>query len=134
MRDPTYAAVFRRISIAPTVLDWLSTEDLQHFFCRFVLDFVPDCPEDELRGRAKQFVSNPNTWGCGKISIDMVKQFLMQRISTFGAAELSEDSIRPGSAFRVPLQGRTGFFDHLCQEDPAALHLKSYPPVGDCLR
>ena len=130
--DPTFAAVFRRISIAPTVLEWFSTEDLQNFFCRLVLDFVPDCPEDELRDRANQLARTPSTWGCGRISIDMVKQFLMQRISSFGAVKFSEDSIRPGSAFRVPLQERKDFFDNLCEEDPAALHLKSYPPVGDC--
>ena len=35
--DPTFAAVFRRISIAPTVLDWLSTEDLQNFFLPFCM-------------------------------------------------------------------------------------------------
>jgi hypothetical protein len=49
MTDPAFAAVFRRISITPTRLDWLSAEDLQTFFVQFVVAFVLECDKDELR-------------------------------------------------------------------------------------
>lgn len=132
MKDPAFSAAFRRISIAPIVLDWLSTEDLHTFFMHFVLDFVPGCLEEDLQHYAKQFTSS-NTWGSGTISIDMVKQFLMQRISTFRAAELSDDSFGPDQPFIVPSSLRKSFFDHLCAEEPAQQHLKSYPVVGGAL-
>ena len=58
MREPKFAAVFRRISIAPIFPDWLSTDDLQKLFCRFVLEFVPGCTEEELHEQGTRFVSN----------------------------------------------------------------------------
>ena len=132
MREPKCAAVFRRISIAPIFLDWLSTHDLQKLFRHFVLEFVPGSTEEELHEQGRRFISNANTWGRGGISIDMVKQFLMKRISSFRAAKLSTDNLEPGTAFIVPSQLRQRFFDHLCENGPAISHLESYPPVGEC--
>ena len=98
---------------------------------RFVLEFVPGCTEEELRGQGSRFVSNANTWGRGGISIGMVKQFLMKRISIFRGAELSKDRLEPGAAFTVPPQLRKQFFDQLCENEPAIAHLESYPLVAE---
>ena len=130
MRDPAFAAVFRRISIAPTMLDWLSPDDLETFFCRFLLEFVPGCSEEELRGHARAFVGNKATWGRGTISIDMAKQFIMGRISGFCAAELFGDCPDPKAAVVVPAPLQQRFFEYLCQEAPAQQHLSAYPHVG----
>ena len=108
-----------------------SAKDLQYFFHRFVLDFVPGCSDEYLQARAKQFIGKSNTWGSDSISIDMVKQFLMQRISAFRAAQLSNGSVRPGTTFVVPKDMQSHFFDYLCEEEPAIKHLDCYPDVGD---
>ena len=129
MQDPAFAAVFRRISIPKIILDWLSADDLQAFFYNFILDFVPGCPAEELKNSAQRFTDSNGPWDSG-VSIDMVKQFLMQRISSFRGQELSEDMADPWSPFIVPVAMRRRFFDYLCQEGPAREHLMSYPRVG----
>ena len=129
MQDPAFAAVFRRISIPKIILDWLSADDLQAFFYNFILDFVPGCPAEELKNSAQRFTDSNGPWDSG-VSIDMVKQFLMQRISSFRGQELSEDVADPWSPFIVPVAMRRRFFDYLCQEGPAREHLMSYPRVG----
>merc|ERR1712151_1340795 len=121
---------FRRVSIAPTMLDWLSRDDLEIFFCRFVLDFVPGVSAEELRAHARAFVGNEVTWGRGNISIDMVKQFIMHRISSFCAAELFDESWDPKVAVVIPPQLQHRFFEHLGLQGPAEQHLGAYPAVG----
>ena len=130
MRDPAFAAVFRRVSMAPTMLDGLSPEDLEIFFCCFALDFVPGCSEEELQAHARAFVGNKATWGRGAISIDMVKQFIMGRISSFCVAELFDNCQGPKAAVVVPPRLHRRFFEYLCEEGPAQQHLSAYPPVG----
>jgi len=128
MRNPAFAAVFRRISIAPTILDWLSTEDLQTFFVNFIVAFVPDCDKSELRSCSVNFVQGP--WVSGVISIDMVKQYLMNRISSFRADELAEQSVGQDGPFVVRRDKQSCFFQYLCQLNPANKHISAYPLVG----
>ena len=78
---------------------------------------------------AARFTLSDGPWD-SRVSIDMVKQFLMQRISTFRAGELSEDIADPWSPFIVPVAMRARFLDYLCHVDPARAHLTSYPRVG----
>ena len=44
MGDPAFAAVFRRLSIKPTMLDWLSGDDLQNFFFSLCPELRPGMP------------------------------------------------------------------------------------------
>ena len=129
MQDPFFAAVFRRISIAPTKLDWLSSQDLKVFVLNFVRAFLPHHDEEELNTFTETFVRNDGPWWPGKISIDMAKQFLMHRISSFRATQLSEATMRPGTQFVVPVEMRANFLDYLCEDAPAVEHLKVYPRV-----
>ena len=41
MQEPAFAAVKRRISIAFTIMEYLSDEDLQTCFCQLVSEFAP---------------------------------------------------------------------------------------------
>jgi len=132
MRDPAFAAVFRRIAVT-TALDWLSAEDLQLFFCRFIADFVPGCPTEELHCRSADFVRQDGPWGGlhgHRISIDMVKQFLMLRISSFRADVLPDGVIGPDIPFRVSPEHHRRFLDHVCDLGAAREHLSAYPPVA----
>eukprot|EP00929_Paragymnodinium_shiwhaense_P034607 TRINITY_DN18802_c0_g1_i1.p1 TRINITY_DN18802_c0_g1~~TRINITY_DN18802_c0_g1_i1.p1 ORF type:complete len:447 (+),score=82.06 TRINITY_DN18802_c0_g1_i1:486-1826(+) len=134
MQDPVFSAVFRRMSIPPVLLDWLTSDDLQTFVRRFIADFVPGSPLEDMSKLAKDFVmAKGSPWSTGRISIDMVKRFLMERISMFRATELSAGIIDPGVAFSVPASMRQKFFDYICDKDSARAHLRSYPSVGDCV-
>ena len=130
MKDPDFAAVFRRIAIT-TTLSWLTTEDLQAFFCGFIADFVPRCRPQELQDSANNFVRDVGPWARGQISIDMVKQFLMRRISSFLAGEFQLDALGPGTSFHIPPDMRGRFFDHLCDLSSGCEFLSSYAPVAD---
>ena len=89
MRHPTFAAVFRRVAV-DIMLSSLSTEDLHRFFCHFIGEFVPSCPPEMLNNWAERFTSDVSLWGSSTVTIDMVKQFLMKRISSFRAQYLKD--------------------------------------------
>ena len=130
MQDPAFAAVFRRIAIV-TTLAWLTTEDLQAFFYGFIAGFVPDCGPEVLRDRARHFVRHAGPWARGHVSIDMVKQFLMRRISSFLAGEFQFAALGLGTSFHIPADMRSRFFDHLCDGPSGCDFLSSYAPVAD---
>ena len=126
MKDPTFGAVFRRISIPPVVLTWLENTDIAMFAQRFIADFLPDVPAQELDALGKAFVSEASPWSSGRITIDMVKRFLMQRISMFWALDPapSGQPLEPGSRITIPTAKRQGFFTYLCDTTAARKHLE----------
>ena len=129
MKDPLFAAVFRRIAIT-TTLSWLDKKDLKAFFCWFIAHFVPGCHHEALRVHADNFVRAAGPWSPNGISIDMVKQFLMLRISSFMADELKLDAFEPCTSFNVPLDKHASFFNHLCEASSGNDFLASYAPVS----
>ena len=132
MQDPAFAAVFRRIAIV-TTLAWLTTEDLQAFFYGFIAGFVPDCEPEVLRDKARHFVRHAGPWARGHVSIDMVKQFLMRRISSFLARDFQLAALGLGTSFHIPADMRGRFFDHLCDGPSGCEFLSSYAPVADVI-
>ena len=131
MLDREFAAVFRRIAVT-TTLNWLSPEDLRTFFCSFVSDFVPGMAPWELGGWAQRFITDEGSpWGGIGISIDMAKQFLMQRISCFRAEFLKETVTCPGIPCTVPVERRGEFEKSLLDWESARTFLKAYPPVTE---
>ena len=133
MNDPQFASVFRRIAIT-TKLDWLSRDDLRRFFSRFVLDFVPGCTAEEMESYAKAFVSEDGPWSARKVSIDMAKQFLTLRISSFRAAVMPDEAIGPEIPLCIREDARSRFFKHVCDTSAAHEYLSRYPPVDRYVR
>ena len=129
MTDPTYAAVFRRVAVT-TSLGGLSAEDVQIFLSSFISDFVPGCPSDELRRWAIEFTGEGGPWGRGGVYIDMVKLFLMNRISSFRANFLPAQILGPDVPCRVPAEHREHFAEYLCEHAAARFFLSAYPPVS----
>jgi len=130
MQNSTFAAVFRRVAVT-TTLSSLSTEDLQRFFCHFLGDFVQTCPPDMLQHWAELFTSDASLWGSGAVSIDMVKQFLMKRISSFRAQCLLDQNLAPDSPCLVPTKSWNAFVQHLTDCKSAQAFLAGYPPVHE---
>ncbi len=128
--DPAFATVFRRI-VVTTMLDTLSVEDVRTFFQRFIVDFVPGCPPEEVRRWAQDFTAAGLPWGVERrVSIDMVKQFLMQRISMFRAQVLPDLILGPQIPCRVPAEHWRALRRHLCEHGAARAFLSAYPPVN----
>ena len=115
MGGPAFASVFRRIAVT-TSLGALSVEDVQAFFCNFIRDFVPGCLVEELQKWSAQFIREGSPWGRGRVSIDMVKQFLMQQISSFRAHCLSDQVLGPNVPCRVPHEKWDAFAECLTPE------------------
>ena len=130
MRHPTFAAVFRRVAV-DIMLSSLSTEDLHRFFCHFIGEFVPSCPPEMLKNWAERFTSDVSLWGSSTVTIDMVKQFLMKRISSFRAQYLLDPNLAPDSPCLVPNESWDAFAKHLTDRKSAEAFLAGYPPVHE---
>ncbi len=130
MRAPKFAAVFRRIAVT-TLLGPLSVDDIRTFFQCFIHDFVPSCRPEELQAWARRFTQRQETWGGCSVSIDMVKQFLMNRISNFRAVELPDIILHPDVPWHVPADHWQQLIEHLCDEPAASHFLDQYPSVND---
>ena len=130
MQNPTFAAVFRRVAVT-TTLSSLSTDDLQRFFWHFIGEFVPTCPPEILQNWAELFTSDVSLWGSSAVSIDMVKQFLMKRISSFRAQCLLDQNLAQDSPCLVPIESWDAFAQHLTDRKSAQAFLAGYPPVHE---
>ena len=132
MKDPGFAAVFRRIAVT-TTLDWLPAKDIQTFFCKFLMHVLPGCPDDDLQRGSQSFVQGSGPWGStggAGITIDMLKQFLMLRISSFRAAVLPESIVGPNVPFHVPIECHARFLAHVCDHEAAHTFRSAYPAVA----
>ena len=131
MKDPTFAAVFRRKSSDAT-LSWLQVQDTRTFFISFLKEFVPGCTQDYLSRRALDFTREGSLWNDTRmpISIDMIKQFLMLRISSFRATYLSENILSPNDDFRIPPDQYDHFFNWVNNSEAAEAYLRTYAPVS----
>lgn len=111
-----FPAVYRRIH-CQTELPCMSPADICSYFEHFLRDFVPQLESQEWNQRAVQFLSG-SCWSEEKhISLDMLKQYLMNRIT---------------KSKRVPRQvGQEqldAFFSVLCDKDAARAFLNLYAP------
>ena len=130
MRISKFAAVFRRVAVT-TRLSNLSTEDLHLFFCHFIRHFVQTCLTETLQELAELFTSDVSLWGSSTVTIDMVKQFLMKRISSFRAQYLLYQNLAPDSPCLVPNESWDAFAQHLTDRKSAQAVLAGYPPVHE---
>ena len=131
MKDPSFVAVFRRMSESAT-LSWLQVQDTRTFSISFLKVFVPECAPELLSRHAFHFTREGSVWNGSRmpISIDMIKQFLMLRISSFRATSLSDDILAPNVDFHIPHDQYTQFFDWVNDSEAAETYLRAYAPVG----
>ena len=70
-------------------------------------------------------------WGSSTVTIDMVKQFLMKRISSFRAQYLLDQNLAPDSPCLVPTESWDAFAQHLTDCKSAQAFLAGYPRVDE---
>jgi len=128
-------AVFRRIHCVAE-LSWMSEEDVRCFFRKFLARFVLGMPGEEWRHWEDKFFSRAGPWATRSISVDMLKQYLMQQITESSCRSLGGFTSTTGASqravaddFRVHHECRTAFFALICDHNMAALFLDDYAPV-----
>ena len=118
-------AVYRRIHCTAE-LTWMTGTDIRLYFKNFLLRFVPNLPLCHWEHWEEQFVGGPILSPPRRVSIDMLKQFFMSRItdaSVRGMGEFVSD------AFQVFEQYYDQFFELICESDSLAAFLEAYAPV-----
>ena len=133
---PLYILVFHSVSgdlrseIAQ--LSWLQVEDTRAFFVSFLKNFVPSSSSEDLSKHAIHFTRGDAIWYGSQmhISIDVIKQFLMQRISSFRARFLSQVILAPDVPFNIPTAKYTEFFAWVSDARAAEEYLLAYALVG----
>ena len=89
------------------------------------------CSREILKQWADVFTSDVSPWGSSIVTIDMVKQFLMKRISSFRAQYLKDQNLVPNSPCLVPQDMWDAFAEHLTDRTSAQAFLAVYPPVHE---
>ena len=82
-----------------------------------------------LQQWAELFTTDASLWASGAVSIDMAKQFLMQRISSFRVRFLLDQDLAPDSPCRVPPESWNAFVQRLTDCKSAQTFLAGCPPV-----
>ena len=122
-----FAAVFRRVHVTAQ-LDWMSLQDIKQFFRQFVVRFAPDTPQQEWSYWEDRFVAEESPWnGSRPISVDMLKKYLMWRITEASCASLG--TFTAGGTFEAYPNMRKQFFELLCSKEEAVAFLHDYAPV-----
>ena len=112
------------------MMTFLCPEDIRRFAFHFAIGFLPGCEANELREWSEDFVGNEGLLHSGKISIDMIKTFLMKRISIFRSTEMLDEEVGPDIPFIVPEAKQRSFLSSLAEKEPLQAHLLDYPNVG----
>ena len=121
-------AVYRRIHRS-VCLTWMEQIDIRPLFKNFLHSFVPDVSETDWVLYQNKILANSPWAGSRPISVDMLKQYLMSRIteaSVRGIGEFKEGIV---DAFRVSADRQTEFFAIVCDVHSAKSFLDAYAPV-----
>ena len=123
-------AVYRRIHCMAE-LSWLTKNDIRTYFRKFLLQFLPGVSEENWDMWQTRFVSI-SPWSADRhISIDMLQQYLMSRITDANVSGIVQNA--SGSAasqsFQVPTERQCDFFHLVCDSDKALEFLNAYAPV-----
>jgi energy-coupling factor transporter ATP-binding protein EcfA2 len=132
LQEDMFVALNRRLDVK-TELTGLGATEVQDFFVRFLLDFLPDNSNQTLATHAPVFVESFLSWADGSsssVTIDVVKSFLMERISSFRAkTTVADDVDSPVAPYRVSLEQRDAFLYHVYDRAAGSTFL-SKPPTA----
>jgi hypothetical protein len=135
-----FSAVYRRFTHKARI-DWLGKADIRVYFRAFLREFVPANSSEEWCQWEDMFVghggtsSGSNHWTSRPVSLDMLKQFLMNQVTKAAVAGMGRaargKTERVGDkSFLVDPASRAQFRDLVCNQDAAGDFLARYAPVG----
>ena len=93
-------------------------------------------PGGEWRRWEDRFLSRDSPWTTKPISVDMLKQYLMQQITESSCLNFGDFTVTVGASqmvdqqdFRVTRESQSAFFDLVCDHTMATQFLATYAPV-----
>ena len=125
------SAVYRRMHLSVR-LTWMGQVDIRLFFKHFLLSFVSDVSEHEWVLYENKFLEDSPWAGSRVISVDMLKQYLMSRITEAKVRGIGEFREGIVDAFLVSVDRQTEFFAIVCDVQSAESFLDAYAPVDIC--
>ena len=135
-----FPAVYRRFNREARI-NWLEKAEVRVYFRSMLRDYTPAMTALDWCKREEQFLrggaaSGSSHWTSGKVSLDMLKQFLMRQVTCAAVAGLEMPPARKKqihtdeSCFQVKPEALDQFFDILCDGDATAEFFRLYAPVG----
>ena len=124
----TLAAVYRRIHCTAE-LTWMTQRDVRSYFKNFLLHFLPGASLQDWIEWEKQFMQDSPWAESRPISIDMLKQFLMSRITDASVKDIGNFASSTANTFQVSVEQRSSFFRLICDTQRATQFLDAYAPV-----
>ena len=135
-----FPAVYRRFN-AIARISWLEEADIRAFFRAFLSEFVPTMTVPEWRQWEDMFLDGSapapcvSPWKSRHISLDMLKQFLRQQVTTAAVNGLGTELTcknKPGAeagTFQVNRSALVDFRDLICNMEKAESFLRSFAPI-----
>ena len=122
------AVVYRHIHCTAE-LTWMTERDVRSYFTIFLMQFLPGASMQDWVEWEQQFMQD-SPWSQSRpISIDMLKQFLMSRITEASVKDIGSFASGTANTFQVSVEQRSDFFKLVCDTQSAMQFLESYAPV-----
>ena len=124
------AAVYRRIN-AKAELSWLTKNEVRMYFINFLLPFLPGISAQDWEMWATFFVLDSPWSEVRPISIDMLQQYLMSRITDAVVKKIGNvaGGLTASESFQVPTTRQNEFFKLICDSKKATEFLDGYARV-----
>ena len=126
-------AVFRRVNFK-VELGYTSNADVCSYLRHFLAPFLPGCTDEEWDTLQATFTNENSPWGGEqRISVDMLKQFLMHEITEARRCGLGNFHPNHGTApgdFHIHPQSRSELFEQISNAEKAHRFVEKYAKVG----
>ena len=106
------------------------------FFLKFLTRFVHEMPGDDWKRWEDRLLSRDSPWTTKPISVDMLKQYLMQQITESRYRNFGDFMVTVGAPqmvdqqdFRLTCESQSAFFNLACDYTMATQFLANYVPV-----
>ena len=112
----------------------MSNVDVCSYLRHFLAPFLPGCTDDEWGELQTKFTNEKSFWvGHQRISVDMLKQFLMHEITEARRSGLGNfqpnQSTAPGD-FHIHPQSRSELFEQISNAEKAHSFVEKYAKAG----
>ena len=113
----------------------MSDNDKRVYFKHFLTSFVTDSTEEDWTSWGNSFLSEGSPWASHtQITVDMLKQYLMQALTATICTDNSEvcprDVYGAGEGLQLTGSCRSRFFDTVLDHKRANTFLEAYTPTN----
>ena len=120
-------AVYRRINCTAE-LTWMTQCDVRLYFRHFLLRFLPRASPEVWTEWENKFMEDSPLANSRQLSIDMLKQFLMSRITEASVRGIGNFAFGTANTFQVSVERQNDFFELICDTQSGVRFLDAYAP------